>query len=121
MDDNDAPARRAPEGRRHATERPAPAGDGEPSLPRSLGCVVYDLEIELPDRVDGRRGEPALTSRMVAFSAPHPVCRRIEGEEDCSSLNLPPLIAPRPSASSPHPGSWPGAHLPGRMRQKSNQ
>ncbi|WP_336052243.1 hypothetical protein [Streptomyces sp. CA2R101] len=49
----------------------------------------YDLEIELPDRVDDRRHGPALTSRKIAFCAPHPVVQPIEGEV-YSSLDLPP-------------------------------
>ncbi|MFI9078308.1 restriction endonuclease [Streptomyces sioyaensis] len=36
------------------------------------GVWWYDREIELPDRVDDRRAGPALTSRTVSFSAPHP-------------------------------------------------
>ncbi|WP_407547834.1 DUF6233 domain-containing protein [Streptomyces sp. Pv4-95] len=50
------------------------------------GVWWYDLEIEIPDRDDDRRHGPTLTSRMITFSAPHPVVQPLPGE-DYSSLN----------------------------------
>ncbi|MEU9489420.1 DUF6233 domain-containing protein [Streptomyces decoyicus] len=76
------------------------------------GVWWYDLEIELPDRVDDRRHGPALTSRKVTFCAPHPVVQRIEGE-DYSSLDLPPPEErKRWRLSLPPPeDSWADAYL----------
>lgn len=70
------------------------------------GVWWYDLEIELPDRVDRRHG-PALTSRTVTFCAPYPVVQRIEGE-DYSSLDLPPPEERKRWRLSPPPPAIPG-------------
>ncbi|MFI9359173.1 DUF6233 domain-containing protein [Streptomyces lydicus] len=71
----------------------------------------YDLEIELPDRVDDRRQGPTLTSRKISFRAPHPVVQRIEGE-DYSSLDLPPLEHRKRWRLSPPQGDgWADAYL----------
>lgn len=76
------------------------------------GVWWYDLEIELPDRIDDRRHGPALTSRTVAFSAPHPVVQRISGE-DYSSLDLPPPEQRKRWRLSPPPSGdgWADAYL----------
>ncbi|MGA5267097.1 DUF6233 domain-containing protein [Streptomyces lydicamycinicus] len=76
------------------------------------GVWWYDLEIELPDRVDDRRHGPALTSRKVTFCAPHPVVQGIEGE-DYSSLDLPPPEHRKRWRLSPPPqgDGWADAYL----------
>ena len=68
------------------------------------GVWWYDLEIELPDRVDDHRHGPALTSRKVTFCT---------GGEDYSSLDLPPPEErKRWRLSPPPPGdSWADAYL----------
>ncbi|MFH8566987.1 DUF6233 domain-containing protein [Streptomyces sp. NPDC017993] len=53
------------------------------------GVWWYDLEVEIPDRDDDRRHGPTLTTRVIAFSAPHPVVQPLPSE-DYSSLNPPP-------------------------------
>ncbi|MFI0790885.1 DUF6233 domain-containing protein [Streptomyces lydicus] len=76
------------------------------------GVWWYDLEIELPDRVDDRRHGPTLTSHKISFCAPHPIVQRIEGE-DYSSLDLPPLEHRKRWRLSPPPqgDGWADAYL----------
>ncbi|MEV5123585.1 hypothetical protein AB0K49_12355 [Streptomyces decoyicus] len=45
------------------------------------GTWWYDLELEIPDREDDRRHGPRLVTRILTFSAPHPVVQPVEGED----------------------------------------
>lgn len=54
------------------------------------GTWWFDLQIELPDRVDDRRHGPTLASRTITICVPYPLVQPIPGENYSS------LDAPRP-------------------------
>lgn len=76
------------------------------------GVWWYDLEVEIPDRVDDRRRGPALVSRKITFCAPHPIVQSMEGE-DYSGLDLPPPEQRKRWRLSPPPqgAGWVDAYL----------
>ncbi|BCK67378.1 hypothetical protein Srufu_013310 [Streptomyces libani subsp. rufus] len=69
------------------------------------GTWWYDLQIELPDRVEDRRHGPSLTYRTITFSAPFPDVQGLPGV-NYASLDLPP--AREAQAMAPLPVTAPG-------------
>ncbi|MEU8994104.1 DUF6233 domain-containing protein [Streptomyces caniferus] len=74
------------------------------------GTWWYDLQIDVPDRVDDRRRGPSLGARTVEICVPYPYCRPIPGE-DYSSLAPPPPTERRRWSLAAACDGWVQAYL----------
>ncbi|MFJ6606654.1 DUF6233 domain-containing protein [Streptomyces lydicus] len=77
-----------------------------------FGVWWYDLQLDVPDRIDDRRRGPSLGVRTVEICVPHPYCLPLPGE-DYSSLDPPPPQERRrwALAAAPSADGWVDAYL----------